>query len=311
MLADKNLTKLQIIKFKKIINQDYPGFVIKNIKALKSGWDNFVLEVNGNYIFRFPKNKDFNLNREIKLLKYLEGKISLNIPVYNLIGVSLPYVAYQKISGQPLLENTLKKLNHKQKQVLASDIAFFFSEFHSSLPLKKYKTFDLKEGSQAWRPIVIRKKVLGKLKNKELSDFIASSLDKYLEMIKDRKNLVIAYNDLHGNNMAFDRKKRKLNGIFDFSDVAVEDVHKEFCSLLSLDYQFAVNVIKKYEKLTKRKIDISKVILTAIVCEASELGVFIKKPESKNYRYALNDLLKLKKLSITLNFSKLKSDFLR
>lgn len=33
----------------------------------------------------------------------------------------------------------------------------------------------------------------------------------------------------------------------------------------------------------------------SVICEASILGVFIDKPDSKNYKYALNDLLQLKK----------------
>lgn len=295
MLATKDLTPTQIIKFGKIIKQDYPNFIIKSIKPLKSGWDNFVLEINRTYIFRFPKRKDFKLSKEIEVLKALENKISLNIPVYEFIGTQTPYVGYKKIVGGPLRFNTLKNLSPKKKNILACDIANFFYEFHTALSLNKYKKFNLETGGQSWRPLVIKKKVIDKIKNQDLSDFIKDNLDKYLDLIKDKKNLVIAYNDLHGNNMAFNKQIGKLNGVFDFSDMAVEDIHREFCSLLSLDYKLTTNVIKCYEKLAKRKIEINKVFITAVICEASILGVFIDKPESKNYRYALNDLLALKK----------------
>lgn len=296
MLVTKDLTPTQITKLSKVITKDYPDFIIKSIKPLKSGWDNFVLEINKTYIFRFPKKKDFKLNKEIGILKALEKKITLNIPVYEFIGTKVPYVGYQKIVGGPLLLNTLKNLTPRKKNILAHDIANFFYEFHTSLPLSKYKKFNLETNSQSWRPLVIKKKVIDKIKNKELSDFIKDNLDKYLELIKDKKNLVIAYNDLHGNNIAFNKKTGKLNGVFDFSDVAVEDIHQEFCSLLSLDYKLVISIIKYYEKLAKRTIDIKKVFITAVVCEASILGVFIDKPESKNYKYALNDLLELKKI---------------
>lgn len=196
-----------------------------------------------------------------------------------------------------MLENTLKTLSSKNRNILAHDIANFFYEFHLALPLNKYKKFNLEKNSQSWRPLIIKKKVIGKLKNQELSDFIEDILNKYLELAKDKTNLVIAYNDLHGDNMAFNKKTGRLNGIFDFSDVAVEDIHREFCSLFSLDQKLTLDIIKYYEKLAKRKIDINKVLIMAVICEASELGVFIDKPESKNYRYALNDLLKLKKIN--------------
>jgi len=296
MLATKDLSQSQINKFRKIITQDYPDFDVKSVKPLKSGWDNYVLEINKTYIFRFPKKKDFKLNKEIEILKVLNGKISLNIPVYEFIGKKVPYVGYRKIVGRPLLENTLKTLSSKKRNILAHDIANFFYEFHSALPLNKYKKFNLEKDGQSWRPLAIKKKVIGKLKNQELSDFIEDILNKYLELIKDKTNLVVAYNDLHGDNMAFNKKTGRLNGIFDFSDVAIEDIHREFCSLFSLDYKLALSIINQYEKLSKWKIDISKVFITAVICEASILGVFINKPESKNYRYALNDLLKLKRI---------------
>jgi len=294
MLATKDLSKTQITKFEKIIKQDYPDFIIKSIKPLKSGWDNFVLEINKTYIFRFPKKEAFNLNKEIKILDYLKGKITLEIPCYEFVGKTIKYVGYKKIIGKPLLENTLKSLNAKERNILANDVAKFFYEFHSALLLINYRKFKLEKDSQSWRPLVIKKNVINKIKNQELSTFIENSLDKYLELSKDKTNLVIAYNDLHGNNMAFDKKLGRLNGIFDFSDVAIEDIHREFCSLFSLDQELTISIIKRYEKLSKRKIDISKVFITAVVCEASILGVFINKPESKNYKYALNDLLYLK-----------------
>ena len=299
MLATKDLNQSQINKFGKIITQDYPNFSVKSIKPLKSGWDNFALEINKTYIFRFPKRKEFKLNKEIEILKVLNGKTSLNIPVYEFIGKKVPYVGYKKIVGRPLLENTLKTLSPKNKNILAHDIANFFYEFHSALPLSKHKKFNLEKNSQSWRPLAIRKKVIGKLKNQELSDFIKGILNKYLELVKDKTNLVIAYNDLHGDNIAFNKKTGRLNGIFDFSDVAVEDIHREFCSLFSLDQKLTLDIIKYYEKLAKRKIDVNKVLIMAVICEASMLGVFIDKPESKNYRYALNDLLKLKRINKT------------
>lgn len=296
MLATKDLSQSQINKFVKIIVQDYPNFAIKSIKPLKSGWDNFALEINKTYIFRSPKRKDFKLSKEIEVLKWLNGKISLNIPVYEFIGKKVPYVGYKKIVGRPLLENTLKTLSPKNRNILAHDIANFFYEFHSALPLSKYKKLNLEKNGQSWRPLVIKKKVIGKLKNKELSDFIENILDKYLELAKNKTDLVIAYDDLYGDNMAFNKKTGRLNGIFDFSDVAVDDIHREFCSLFTLDQKLTLDIIKYYEKLAKRKIDINKVLIMAVICEASVLGIFINKPESKNYRYALNDLLKLKRM---------------
>jgi hypothetical protein len=297
MLSDKPLNKIQLNKFAKIIKRDYPDFSIRSIKSLKSGWDNFVIEINRSYIFRFPKSKNFKLDKEIKVLKRLNGKITLEIPLYEFVGKETLYVGYKKIIGQPLSRNIVEKLRAKDKNILARDIARFFYEFHLALPINMSRKFGIKKDGQYWRPLVIKKKVIGRLKNRGLSDFIEFVLDRYLDLNKNNPNLVIAYNDLHGSNMAFDSKKCRLNGIFDFSDVAVEDVNREFCSLFSLDQKLAYSVIRQYEKLSGRLININRVFCNSVISAASILGVFINQPSSKNYRYALSDLLQLKNIS--------------
>jgi len=106
VLTNKSATQTQLNSFKRIIEKDYPGFDIRSIKALKSGWDNFALEINRTYIFRFPKSPNFKLDKEIKILERLNGKITLKIPIYEFIGKKVPYVGYKKIIGQSLSRRT-------------------------------------------------------------------------------------------------------------------------------------------------------------------------------------------------------------
>ncbi|MFA7702411.1 MAG: phosphotransferase [Patescibacteria group bacterium] len=286
----------QINKFKKIIKQDYPDFKIESIKLLKAGWCNFVVEINKTYIFRFPKKDDVDLDLEAKILKILKGRITLEIPVYEFFGKKSSYVGYKKITGQPLTATLLKSLSLKSKQLLASDMANFLYEFHKLLPITKAKQLNLGSDNHKWRPEVIQKYVIGKLRNKKLLDFIEINLDKYLELIKDKSNLIIAYNDLHQNNIAFNKKSSRLNGIFDFGDVAVEHISIEFYRLFSFDPELATNVIKQYKKISGRKISVERVFGTAVVSIAAMLGVYNRQPNSKKYKDALNDLLRLKSL---------------
>lgn len=66
--------------------------------------------------------------------------------------------------------------------------------------------------------------------------------------------MVIAYNDLRQNNVAFDEKNRKLKGIFDFGDVTVEHISIEFYRLFSFDQKLTIDVIKDYEKMSEKKL---------------------------------------------------------
>jgi len=294
------LNNLQLNKFKKLIKADYPDFEIKAIKPLKEGWDNFVVEINNSYVFRFPKKANFNFNKEIKILEELRGVISLKIPEYEFIGRKSKYVGYKKIKGCSLSLKIINNLRPKERRILINDIATFLFEFHSAMPTSKAKRYGIKIDNKEWEVAVIRKKVLGKLLDKKLLIFIEENFQRYLQLNHDKKNLVIAYNDLHEENVAFNKRLGRLAGIFDFSDVALEHIGREFYRLFAFDQKLALAVIKRYEKISGRVIDIQRIYIYAVIDSAAVLGVFSDNYNSSEYKHALNKLLKLERYKMVL-----------
>jgi aminoglycoside 2''-phosphotransferase len=288
------MIKPSLNKAKRIINDDYPEFIIKSIKPLKGGWDNFVFLINEKYIFRFPKKETFNLDKEINVLAHLQNKITLEIPNYEFIGKKVRYVGYQKIVGEAVTAKLLATLTKKEKEILAHDIARFFYEFHKSLPIKIAKGFKLKKNTEGWRPVVIKRTLLKKLNDPEILKFIKVSLKKYSAIRQDKSKLIIAFSDLHGDNMAFNKITRRLTGIFDFSDVAIEFLDREFSHLFSVDQELNLEIVKYYQKLSRRRINLENVWLYSIIGEASIMTVYNEKPKSEIYQLAKTNLLRLK-----------------
>jgi aminoglycoside 2''-phosphotransferase len=279
-------------KVKTIIKRDYPNFEIESIKILKSGWDNSVFEINNDYIFRFPKKENKGLKNEIKIIKYLNDIISLKIPVNDFVGKKDLYVGYKKIIGQPLNQDIIKSLSDKEKKLVAEDIANFFYEFHSSLPISLAKKFDIQSNTRDWWPPVIERLII-KIKDKKIKFFLRENLIRYLTMMENEPDLVIAYNDLHENNIAFNYKKRKIEGIFDFGYVSIEDINKEFYYLCLNDLPLVIETVKQYNKLSGKEVDIKKVYLTAVVGGAAMLAIHSDNPKTKEYRDAMDKLIVL------------------
>jgi hypothetical protein len=288
------MIKLSINRVKKIINYDYPKFIIKSIKPLKGGWDNFVFEINEKYIFRFPKKDTFNLNKEIKVLAHLKNKITLEIPNYEFIGKKVRYVGYRKIIGEAVTAKLLATLTKKEKEILAHDVARFFYEFHKSLPIKMSSGLKLKKNTEGWRPVVIKRTLLKKLNDPEILKFIKESLKKYSAIRQDKFKLIIAFSDLHGDNMAFNKKTKRLTGIFDFSDVAIEFLDREFSHLFSVGQELNLEIVKYYQKLSRRQINLENVWLYSIIGEASVMTIYNEKPKSEIYQLAKTNLLRLR-----------------
>ncbi|MFZ4631800.1 MAG: phosphotransferase family protein [Patescibacteria group bacterium] len=290
---------ISVTKVKQVLKSDYSEFKVKSIKPLKGGWDNFVFEINKGYIFRFPKKDEFNLNKEIEVLKYLKDKITLEIPNYEFVGKKIKYVGYKKIIGDSLTPEVILSLNKKESLALAKSIAVFFYEFHEALPIRLIKKFNLKKDGETWRPLIIRKYLLNTIKDSSLLAFIKLALKEYQILRRQELKFIIAFNDLHGDNIAYDRKNKNIVGVFDFSDVAVENIDREFSHLFSTSPSLSIEIINYYQKLSRRKINIKNVYLNSIILEASIMAAYNKKSKSDIYKKSLANLIRLKECPLS------------
>ncbi len=61
-----------------LIQRNFPQVAVQTALPITRGWDSFVLEVNGELIFRFPMRDDVvaYLQKEIHLLPVLEQALS-------------------------------------------------------------------------------------------------------------------------------------------------------------------------------------------------------------------------------------------
>lgn len=278
---------------RKIINQDFPELNIRTIRSTTIGWDNFVVEINSKYIFRFPKNQNNNLKLEKKIIDFISPKITLLIPNIEFIGKSFCYFGYKKIPGKSLSKNLLLKLSEKERSSLAFDLANFLFEFHSNFSVKKAVEMGIEKEDHHSYYNIIRRELLDKIEDKKLFNFTQQTLKEYIEIKKAKEDILVLYNDLHENNLAFHSELKKLNGIFDFGDVMIEDFNREFHYLFRLGYSFMKEVVDEYENLSNKKVDINRVLIYSKIDELSNLAEYIEQPNSSIYKKSLENIEQL------------------
>src|SRR5579884_4056470 len=117
-----------------LIRRNFPQVEIRSTRPITRGWDSFVLEVNGELIFRFPMRDDVipYLEKEMRLLPSLEQSLSTPIPHFEFMGQgdeSYPYmfVGYRKLTGIALDD---ERIAQEQLAKLAPTLANFLSEVH-------------------------------------------------------------------------------------------------------------------------------------------------------------------------------------
>jgi aminoglycoside phosphotransferase (APT) family kinase protein len=119
---------------RKLIEKCFPQLKVRRSRQIVTGWENLVLEVNQEYIFRFPKYKETEkrLRREIAFLPALRRQLPVGVPDYEFVwkgGPKYPhwFGGYRKIDGVTVGSSRFRK---EWLRPLAAQIAESLKQLH-------------------------------------------------------------------------------------------------------------------------------------------------------------------------------------
>jgi aminoglycoside 2''-phosphotransferase len=210
---------------RKLIENCFPQLRIRHAKQIVTGWENLVLEVNKEYIFRFPKFRETEkrLRNEIAFLPTLRRHLSTLVPDYEFIwrgGPKYPhwFGGYRKISGITIGSSRFRK---EWLRPLAAQIAECLKQLHT-VRLKSNRFPDIpvyspKEWLRSTRVQYrkIRNIVYPLLNSKHRArseEFWQSLL---LELRDANFEPTLIHGDLGTENILFDPSSVRLTGILD------------------------------------------------------------------------------------------------
>ena len=109
---------------KEIIEIEF-GMIVHDISILGQGLDSIAYRVNNEYIFKMSKHDEAreNLKKEIKVLNYLKGKISLQIPAIEFYSEKYSVCGYKEIKAEKLTKEMYDSMSIQEQDDLAHSIA--------------------------------------------------------------------------------------------------------------------------------------------------------------------------------------------
>lgn len=261
---------------KKIIEQLKLIFPNAEIKTLQESGMSFAFEVN-NSIIRVPKN-EYAKNGYIieeKVLSYLHNIITVTqIPTIQIMETPFFYTIHKKIDGLYWNGKEYSLKSDKEKDALAYDCAKFFYELHSSDVSK------INAELTGMRPIMQNME-------KYLSQyFTVQEMEKANRIVEPlfslpKEDNVLIHNDFYTDNF-FVNKDYHLQGVIDFGNCAFLNYNFEFRKIVSHEegeHDFWKRIIRYYEELSGRKIDIEIIRKIDIYNYVRFLVYFSKFPE--------------------------------
>jgi aminoglycoside 2''-phosphotransferase len=240
----------------KLIQKCFPEFRIRTSKQIVTGWDNLVLEVNREYIFRFPKYRDAekHLRSEILFLPALRRQLSVEVPDYEFIwkgGPKYPrwFGGYRKISGVTVHSLTFRK---EWTKLLATQIAGFLKELHRirfrGVRLMNIPKYSPEEWSRSIR-LQYRKvrRIVYPLLDSKLRATSEEFWERLLAECRDSNfDPTLIHGDLGTENILFDPASVRLTGILDWGYMQISDPALEFAHLFMHKPELGAQVLNHY-----------------------------------------------------------------
>ncbi|HEV7645280.1 MAG TPA: phosphotransferase [Pyrinomonadaceae bacterium] len=225
--------------------------VIKDVEFNDAGLMNDIVFVNGEFVFRFPKHEHAlkHLRNEAKLLEFLQGKITLQIP--EPFFVSDDAMAYRLISGETLRRDRLLKLGESEQQKIADQMAQFFKELHGVDAAGadfEIPPADALVEYEGWVGAYARiKEKVFPLLMPHVRDFMQEHFEDFLA---DENNFTfetkMVDTDIPPYHIMFDGERKVINGIIDLGCAGLGDPASDFSVIV---YNYGEGFYRRFFRL--------------------------------------------------------------
>ncbi|QHE54005.1 phosphotransferase [Pontibacillus sp. HMF3514] len=210
-----------------LIEEQFPVLKPIEIRELGKGFDNTVFQVNGQYVFRFPRKEIAVelLEKEKNLLPVIENKLSLPIPKPIMVGEAdhgYPwfFLGYDNVPGAPP-----GLLSDDQRDQSAEAIAEFLKDLHS-FPVDEAKRLGVSEDELQRPNISLRKpQLVENLEKAYMQDLLSrderlGSFIQSLKPISFKPSICLVHGDFHIRNILVDVENR-ISGVIDWGDSVI------------------------------------------------------------------------------------------
>lgn len=209
------------------------GLAADVVEPVGEGWDSDTYEVDGAWIFRFPRRPEVEvwMQREIGLLAELGGCLSVPVPRFELVSHDPLCVGYRKLPGDALPDRPPARL--------ALEVGRFLSELHS-FPAARAPSYpdwrdELEETLAGFRRHVLP---LLDPAGREAGAALLGDLELEIEP-------AVVHADLGPEHLLSDGER--LTGVIDWSDARVADPALDFAWVLHVPGEdFAGELVRSY-----------------------------------------------------------------
>jgi aminoglycoside phosphotransferase (APT) family kinase protein len=210
----------------------------RSVEYLGEGCDSVAVEINGRFVFRFPKRADVEqqLLIESRVLPLLAPTSPFPIPVFRFLGEPTPefpryFAGYPKLPGHPAIEHDF---GGSPPLHLAAEIGRFLSWLHA---------YPVDDAEACGVPRQSMDDVFDEIRGDALDglglvaevapDAPIDAIRRFLDDIPEAsaRAPVLVHNDFAAEHVLVDDEGRRVTGVIDWSDIAIAEPAVDFAGV--------------------------------------------------------------------------------
>lgn len=215
-----------------LVGGQFPALRDLPVEPLATGWDNTVFRVGGRWVFRFPRREIAvpGVLREIEHLPRLAGRLTLPIPVPELVGrpaggFPWPFWGARVVAGRELVDADLPD---SARVAAAAGAGAFLRALHDPRLVAEagegLPQDPIRRGAPGVRAPMARERLdrLARQGLWEPSPATEAVLDEGARLGAPTGDLVVCHGDLHPRHLLVDGEGR-ASGVIDWGDLCLAD----------------------------------------------------------------------------------------
>ena len=235
------MTSLDARLVGELLAEQFPQLARCEVARLGEGCDSIAFDVDGRWVFRFPKRPDVEqqLFVEERLLPVLAPHLPLRVPEYQFRGrpsarFPMHFGGYVRLSGEPAIH--LEDAARIQSPALAEQLGAFLSGLHA-FPIDQAAALGVPRECGASALSYVQTEALESFDNvrsvapdaplRQWENYLASGAG----ATDVPSSTALVHNDLAAEHLLYDSAAATLTGVIDWSDVALGDVAADFAGL--------------------------------------------------------------------------------
>ena len=220
---------------------------ISDVTIHDNGDDFLVLEINHEWMFRFPRTDVSQNSLEVEkgFLARFKTMSPLPVPDHQYIGND--FVGYPKIQGALLSIELFQSLSKESLARIAQQFGHFLSTIHN-FPVDEAKRIGLTEGWDDWHIQNFREVIAPMLTPSACQGGLACIEQLLIEQFESK---VIHGDFALEDHVFFDQARQELSGVIDFGDVTLNDPAHDFQNIVEYGgEEFFESVMSHYQSKT-------------------------------------------------------------